>query len=152
MRLVRQCRTPLVIGSLFASPLTPVGASGQEPAGDSVVYLLSPASRFDVKTGKAGLFGFAGHAHVIRARALSGRVVYYPGAPASSHVEITAPADSLEVLTPPDTEEIRKVTAAMRTEVLLVDQFPEMTFVSRGLVASDSGFRIDLEVTMHGAA
>src|SRR5437016_7343499 len=100
MRLVRQCRTPLVVGSLFASPLTPAGASGQEPAGDSVVYLLAPASRFDVKTGKAGLFGFAGHAHVIRARALSGRVVYYPGAPASSHVEIMAPADSLEVITP----------------------------------------------------
>src|SRR3989442_9295011 len=40
----------------------------------------------------------------------------------------------------------------MRTEVLQVDRFPEMTFVSRSLVASDSGFRIDLEVTMHGAA
>src|SRR5439155_18600223 len=98
MRLVRQCRTPLVIGSLFASPLTPVGASGQEPADDSVVYILSPASRFDVKTGKAGPFGFAGHAHVIRARALSGRLVYYPGAPASSHVEMMAPVDSLGVI------------------------------------------------------
>ncbi len=130
----------------------PVPAQAEGGAGDSVVYIVSPASRFDVKTGKAGLFGFLGHDHVIHARAFSGRVVYYPGTPASSHVEITVPAESLEVLTPPDTEEIRKVTAAMRTEVLQVDRFPEMTFVSRSLVPIDSGFRIELEVTMHGAA
>src|SRR3989454_5962857 len=40
----------------------------------------------------------------------------------------------------------------MRTEVLQVDRFPEMTFVSRSLVPIDSGFRIELEVTMHGVA
>jgi len=116
------------------------------------VYVVSPASRFEVKTGKAGLFGFLGHDHVIRARAFSGRVVYYPGTPASSHVEITVRAESLEVLTPPDTEEIRKVTAAMRTEVLHVDRFPEMTFASLSAVPIDSGFHIELEITMHGAA
>jgi len=130
----------------------PVAAQAEGGAGDSVVYVVSPASRLEVKTGKAGLFGFLGHDHVIRARAFSGRAVYYPGTPAASHVEITVPAESLEVLTPPDTEEIRKVTAAMRTEVLQVDRFPQMTFVSRSLVPSDSGFRIELEVTMHGAA
>jgi len=116
------------------------------------VYVISAASRFDVKTGKAGLFGFLGHDHVIHARAFSGRVVYYPGTPASSHVAITVPAESLDVLTPPDTEEIRKVTAAMRTEVLQVDRFPEMTFASRSVAPTDSGFHIELEVTMHGAA
>ena len=117
---------------LLALPL-PVAAQAEGGAGDSVVYVVSPASRFDVKTGKAGLFGFLGHDHVIHARAFSGRVVYYPGTPASSHVAITVPAESLEVLTPPDTEEIRKVTAAMRTEVLQLDRFPEMTFMSRSL-------------------
>ena len=116
------------------------------------MYVISTASRFDVKTGKAGLFGFLGHDHVIHARAFSGRVVYYPGTPASSHVLITFPVESLEVLTPPDTEEIRKVTAAMRTEVLQVDRFPEMTFVSRSVAPTDSGFHVELEVTMHGAA
>jgi polyisoprenoid-binding protein YceI len=116
------------------------------------VYVISAASRFDVKTGKAGLFGFLGHDHVIHARAFSGRVVYYPSTPASSHVAITVPVDSLEVLTPPDTEEIRKVTAAMRTEVLEVDRFPEMTFASLSVVPIDSAFQIELEITMHGAA
>ena len=49
--------------SLFSAPT--LAQSGQP---DSVVYVLSTASRFEVKTGKAGLLGFAGHAHVVRAR------------------------------------------------------------------------------------
>ena len=95
-------------------------AGHRAPAGfegvDSVEYRLAPSSRLEVKTGKAGLFGFAGHTHVIRARAFSGNVVYYPHAAARSHLQITIQTDSLEVLTPPDTAEIRKVTEAMRTE------------------------------------
>jgi len=150
MRLLRHHCTPLVIGSLLAHPVAAAGAAGQAPTGDSVVYLLSPASRFDVKTGKAGLFGFAGHTHVIRARALSGRVVYFPGAPDSSRVEIMVPADSLEVLTPPDTEEIRKVTEAMRTEVLHVDQYPEIAFRSKTVTPTDSGFHMQAELTLAG--
>ena len=43
---------------------------------DSLVYHVDPSSRLVVKTGKAGLFGFAGHTHVIRARAVSGELVY----------------------------------------------------------------------------
>src|SRR5439155_13018759 len=150
MRLLRHHCTPLVIGSLLAHPVAAAGAAGQAPTGDSVVYLLSPASRFDVKTGKAGLFGFAGHTHVIRARALSGRVVYFPGAPDSSRVEIMVPADSLEVLTPPDTEEIRKVTEAMRTEVLHVDQYPEISFVSDSVTPMEEGggFRVHGNLTL----
>src|SRR3712207_1311769 len=86
-----------------------------QSAPDSSVYHIHPASRLVVKTGKAGLFGFAGHNHVIRAREVSGVLVYHPGRPASSlHLEV--PTERLEVLTPPDTAEIRKVTEAMRTD------------------------------------
>ncbi len=99
-------------------------ASAQGPAADPVVYRLVPISRFEVRTGKAGLFGFAGHGHVVRARAFTGSVQYYPGNPSSSRLEIAIPPDSLEVLTPPDTAEIRKVTETMRTQVLHVDQYP----------------------------
>src|ERR1700694_446785 len=63
---------------------------------DSVVYRLAPGSRLLVKTGKAGLFGFAGHSHVIWARRFTGRVVYYPNSPPSSHLDIAVPPDSLE--------------------------------------------------------
>jgi len=106
-------------------------ALSQAAPRDSVVYILSPASELQVSTGKAGLLGFAGHEHTIRARAFSGRIVYHPDSVAASRIEITVWADSLEVLTPPDTEEIRKVTAAMRTQVLDVANFPEIRLVSR---------------------
>lgn len=128
-----------------------LASAGQAP--DSVVYELSPASRFEVKTGKAGLLGFAGHDHLIRARAFSGLIVYYPGAPSDSHVEIVVLADSLEVLTPADTQEIRKVTEAMRTEVLHVDQHPEITFFSTALAPIDhlaDAFRVRGVLTLAG--
>ena len=117
---------------------------------DSVIYHLAPASRLEVKTGKAGLFGFAGHSHVIRAGAFSGRVAYYPKAPASSHLEITILTDSLEVLTPPDTAEIRKVTEAMRTEVLQVDRFHEITLATRSVTPTPDGFHLVGELTLVG--
>ena len=135
---------------LAALATIPVPCRGQAAAGDSVVYRLSPASRLDVQTGKAGLFGFAGHEHLIRARGFSGRVVYFPGAPAMSRIEITVRADSLEVLTPPDTEEIRRVTEAMRTDILKVDQYPEITLASKSITPSGGEYRIDAELTIVG--
>jgi len=116
---------------------------------DSVVYRVDPSSRLVVKTGKAGLFGFAGHTHVIRARRVLGTLIYHPGAPASS-LRIVVPTDSLEVLTPPDTAEIRKVTEAMRAEVLHVSKYPEMTFAADSVAARDGKVELRLAVTMHG--
>lgn len=133
-----------------ATSIVAVGVRAQEPHPDSVVYVLSPASRFEVKTGKAGLFGFAGHSHVVRARAFSGRVVYYPGAPANSRVEVSIPTDSLEVLTPPDTSEIRKVTETMRAEVLHIDQYPQITFSSTSVAPTGEGFHVEGVLTVAG--
>jgi polyisoprenoid-binding protein YceI len=125
-------------------------ACAQGGAPDSLVFVLSAASRFEVKTGKAGLFGFAGHTHVVRARGFTGRVVYYPNAPAESRVEIVVPADSLDVLEPPDTAELRKVTRAMRTEVLHVDAYPMINFVSTGVTPTADGFRVQGRLTLAG--
>jgi polyisoprenoid-binding protein YceI len=118
--------------------------------GDSVVYHLSPASTFEVATGKSGLFGFAGHEHTIRARAFSGRIVYRPESIAASHIEITVPTDSLEVLTPPDTEEIRKVTASMRTEVLDVANHPEIRLVSQRIEGTPRRITVTAALTIKG--
>jgi len=117
---------------------------------DSIVYHVDPSSRLVVKTGKSGLFGFAGHTHVIRARGVAGELVYRPGTPTSS-LRLKVPTDSLEVLTPPDTAEIRKVTQAMRTEVLHVDKYPEMTFAAESLSARSGKMEMRLAVTMEGA-
>ncbi len=126
----------------------PGGPGGVAP--DSVVYRLTPGSHLLVKTGKGGLFGFAGHSHQIQARAFEGRVAYYPGAPSRSHLEITVPTDSLEVLTPPDTAEIRQVTAVMREEVLRTDEYREITLVSRQVTPTEDGFHIVGALTLVG--
>jgi polyisoprenoid-binding protein YceI len=117
---------------------------------DSVVYHLAPASRFEVTTGKSGLFGFAGHEHTIRARAFSGRIVYRPESIAASHIEITVLTDSLEVLTPPDTEEIRKVTASMRTEVLDVADYPQIRLVSQRIEGTPRRITVTAALTIKG--
>lgn len=157
MAMLRQSRgdhrvtTPALMFALFLGELLPgiAGETRAQAPPDSVVYQLDPSSRLVVKTGKAGLFGFAGHNHVIRARAVSGRLVYRPGTPTSS-LRLTLPTDSLEVLTPPDTAEIRKVTEAMRTEVLHVDRYPQMTFAADSIDARSGNVELQLAVTMEG--
>jgi polyisoprenoid-binding protein YceI len=116
---------------------------------DSVVYHVDASSRLVVKTGKAGLFGFAGHTHLIRARGVSGELVFTQGA-RGSFFRLKIPTDSLEVLTPPDTAEIRKVTRAMRTEVLHVDHYPEMVFAADSLNARSGTMAFPLALTMEG--
>ena len=133
----------LPLPSRFVPEIPTYGAS------DSVVYHIHPGSRLVVKTGKAGLFGFAGHTHVIRARTMSGRLVYRPGT-ATSYLRLRVPTDSLEVLTPPDTAEIRKVTEAMRTEVLHVDRHPEMIFAADSVRAEGGKVDLQLAITMEG--
>ena len=127
------------IAAISAIGWLAVPAAALTGQSDSAVYTVSPASRFEVKTGKAGLFGFAGHSHLVRARFCSGRVVYYQSRPGDSHVEIVVPTESLEVLTPPDTAEIRKVTATMRDEVLHVDRYPVIRFVSTTVATGTEG-------------
>src|SRR5262249_38915355 len=88
--------------------------------------------------------------HVIQARGFQGAVVYYPRNPASSRLDITVITDSLEVLTPPDTAEIRKVTETMRTKVLRTAEYPEIRLVSREVTPTPDGFRILAAMTMVG--
>lgn len=117
---------------------------------DSVVYRVASDSRFEVTTSKAGLFGFAGHTHTVRARAFIGSVVYYPSDPAASHLEMIIPTDSLEVLTPPDTAEIRQVTETMRTQVLRVTEYPEIRFVAANGSPTKNGMKLQGELTLVG--
>jgi polyisoprenoid-binding protein YceI len=143
---------PILSCALLFVPLLPGFVRGPrdlQQAPDSVVYHLDPSSRLVVKTGKSGLFSFVGHAHVIRARAVTGELVYHPRKP-TSYLRIRVPTDSLEVLTPPDTVEIRKVTQAMRTEVLHVDRYPEMTFAADSLSARSGKVEMLLALTMEG--
>src|SRR5689334_14333285 len=122
----------------------------QAPSRDSVVYDLVPAGRFEVLTGKAGLLGFAGHTHVIRATGFSGQMVWYPDQPAASRVSVSVPTERLEVMTPPDTAEIRKVTAAMREDVLDVAHYPAITLVAPVVARAGDTLRIQTALTIKG--
>jgi polyisoprenoid-binding protein YceI len=139
---------PLTLaGVLLGSPpADTIGGSATAP----VVYRLIPASRFEVRTGKSGLFGFAGHSHEIRARAVEGWVVYYADNPLASRLEVRIPAESLQVLTPSDTAEIRKVTERMRSDVLRVSQYPDIRFTAIIAAPTSKGFRLKGELTMVG--
>jgi polyisoprenoid-binding protein YceI len=130
--------------------LIPLPAPAQSPAPDSVIYDLAPSSRLVVRTGKAGLLGFAGHEHLIQAGEFSGRIVYYPHQPNASHVTVSIATERLEVLTPPDTAEIRKVTAAMRADVLDVAQYPEITLTSQSMVGTGDTLRVQAALTIKG--
>jgi len=136
--------------TLVALSVLPRLGAAQVIARDSVVYELAPSSRFVVRTGKAGLFGFAGHEHLIQARQFSGRVVYYPYQPQASHLAVSIATVGLEVLTPPDTAEIRKVTAAMRADVLDVPQYPEITLTSQAVELAGDTLGIQAALTMKG--
>jgi polyisoprenoid-binding protein YceI len=126
--------------------------SGQaQGTGDSVVYHLAPESRFEVLTGKAGLLKFAGHEHRIRARRFTGTVVFFPDEPARSRVDVRVLAESLEVLTPPDTAEIRKVTETMRTKVLMVAEHPEIRLQSTAVRMTPAGVELLVALTLVGA-
>ncbi len=136
--------------TLVALSFVPRLGAAQAIARDSVVYELAPSSRFVVRTGKAGLFGFAGHEHLIQARQFAGRIVYYPQQPQVSYLTVSIATVGLEVLTPPDTEEIRKVTAAMRAEVLNVVQYPEITLTSQAVELAGDTLRMQAALTMKG--
>jgi len=128
---------------------TEAGSTGLGAA-DSVVYTLAPGSRLQVKTGKAGVLGFVGHNHLIESRAVHGAVVYYPREPERSHLEISVDADSLQVLTPKDTAEIRKVGETMRTEVLRTADYPVIRLVSKEVQPKGDEFHLLGAMTLVG--
>jgi len=143
----------LVSGPWLAASLLvalPGSGAAQTAVADSVVYRVDSSSRLEVRTGKAGLFGFAGHNHLIRARAPRGVVVYLPADPPRSRVSVTVAAESLEVVTPPDTAERRKVTEAMRHDVLDTERYPEISLVSRTLTPTADGFHLTAALTLKG--
>ena len=146
--MIRTGSLLLALALLAAATIAPAGA--QSAGGATGTYRLLRESRLEVKTGKAGLLGFAGHEHIIRANAFDGEVRYAPDQPDSTTIRVRILTDSLEVLTPPDTQEIRKVTASMRDEVMHVTQYPEILFVSKSVAPEADGYRVVADLTMHG--
>jgi polyisoprenoid-binding protein YceI len=64
-------------------------------------------------------------------------------------VSIVVAADSLEVLTPPDTAEIRKVTETMHRQVLDADHYPQIRLECRTLAPTE-GFHAVVALALMG--
>jgi polyisoprenoid-binding protein YceI len=125
----------------------PTAAAAQ----DSLIFELSPASRLDVLTGRAGLLGSMGHEHLVRARGFNGRIVYVPRDLGRSSVTITVPTDSLEILTDAGADDRAKMRRAMRERTLQVTRFPEISFVSNAVEQVEEGkLRLRGRLTMTG--
>lgn len=132
----------------LALPLA-MAAAGAAPSDGPVVYDLSPASRFEVRTGKAGLFGVFGHDHVIRADSVSGTIVYDPRYVGNSRVEVTVPVASLHVVREgADEKDGPDVEETMRHAVLHPDRHPRVRFRSRIVTRIAGGVHVvgDLEL------
>lgn len=124
-------------------------------------YLLDPAqSRVEIHVGKAGLFGFAGHAHEVVAGAFRGSATLDPDRPAASTVDLTFDAAALRVTGQGEpADDVPKVQAAMLgPECLDAGRFPTVRFVSTGVAEagparqSEDGrdFTVAGALTLHG--
>lgn len=127
--------------------------AGRAAARPPVAYRIDPAaSRFDVKTGTAGLLGGLAHDHLIRAKDPRGRVVYDPADPGASSVEVEVDATTLlvkdEGIDEDDRKEIEETLKG--EEVLHVEKHPTIRFRSTKVEGTPPRLRVRGELTLHG--
>jgi polyisoprenoid-binding protein YceI len=142
--------TGLLLCALMARPST---AEGRR-------FVLDAArSSVTVRTGKGGLFSFAGHEHVIVASQVRGEIRADAASLASSSVSVTIDAASLNVQAEGEpAEDVPKVQARMTgPELLDVARFPEIAFRSNGVSGKEgAGGSFDLlvsgDLSIHGVS
>jgi polyisoprenoid-binding protein YceI len=115
-------------------------------------------SSLTVRTGRGGLFSFAGHEHVIVASGIRGEILADATSLASSSVSVTVDAASLRVQAEGEpAEDVPKVQARMAgPELLDVTRFPEIVFRSTGVSGKSAGagsfdLLVSGDVSLHGA-
>lgn len=139
--------TPLAISGNLEPDIT--RHSTLESVTTAGEYRIAPDSRFDVITGKAGLFGAFGHAHRIRATEFEGKIVHDPENAFASSIEIVLQTAGLVVVPEgADEKDAPKVERAMRESVLPPDQYPTITFGSRIVTALDDGVQVVGDLTI----
>ncbi len=147
----------IVSGLLFLAAA--LLAAPAAPQADAVrIFVADPAtSRVRIKLGRAGLFGFLGHDHLIEAPIAEGRIEMGPDAVRSSRVAFRFRAAALAVV--PGTEpagDIPDVEARMRgPEILDADRYPDIAFDStevqgRGGAAGELDLRVRGWLTLRG--
>jgi polyisoprenoid-binding protein YceI len=126
-------------------------------AGPTVLAIDAANSRVTIQVGKAGLFGFAGHAHEVAAGDIRGQVMFDPADLSRASVSLEFGAAALRVTgkdePPADVAEVQRVMLSDR--VLDVKRFPTMSFRSRRVsaaarVATAADLLIEGDLTLHG--
>lgn len=115
------------------------------------VYDIGPSSQFEVRTGKAGLLGAFGHAHIIRAATVTGTIVWDPQRVPASSVEVVVPVADLHVVREgADEDDWADVEEAMWDRVLHPDLHPTVEFRSRIVTRTGRGAHIVGDLTLEG--
>ena len=121
------CLSVSVASWLFAH------ASGQAGGGPMALVIDGANSRVLIQVGKAGLFGFAGHAHEVAAPEVRGRVTFDLADLAHASVSLEFAAAALRVTgrnePPADVAAVQEVMLGER--VLNAKRFPTIVFSSR---------------------
>jgi polyisoprenoid-binding protein YceI len=126
-------------------------------SGPTVLTVDTANSHVLIQVGKAGVFGFAGHAHEVTAADVRGEVTYDPADLARASVSLEFGAAALRVTgkdePPGDVGEVQRVMLSDR--VLDVTRFPSISFRSRrvsvaGRTATAADLLIEGDITLHG--
>lgn len=151
-------RESRLLGLTLCAVLSPFRVAAAPPDG-SAVYVVDPArSTVSIRVGRAGLFKFAGHEHLVLARAFRGAIQAEPVDLGRSSVRLTFDAGALAVSTRDEPAgDAPKVQARMLgPDVLDVARFPEVAFRSTAVEGRPAGaggyhLRVTGELGIHGA-
>jgi polyisoprenoid-binding protein YceI len=121
------------------------------------LYQLNPAqSRFMVHAYSTGPLWFLGHNHHVAIREFSGQIQATQGTLTPASLEMNVRANSLAETGANFTAEQRRIIdGAMREQVLEIEKFPEMSFRTTSVTATQTGqnefdARLTGDFTLHG--
>jgi polyisoprenoid-binding protein YceI len=123
-----------------------------------VVYEIHPVlSRFTLKVHATGVLSAFGHSPTIAARDFRGQVTVPDDASGAASMEMTVKAASLSVAGDVKESDRREIEQTMNKDVLDVDKYPEITFVStevNGAAPGAGSFRTAVSgtLTLHGVS
>jgi polyisoprenoid-binding protein YceI len=136
---------------LIAQAPVPTGS------GPTVLTVDAANSQVLIQVGKAGMFGFAGHAHEVAATDVHGRVMVDPADLARASVSLEFSTAALRVTgkdePPADVGEVQRIM--LSEQVLDVKRFPTIVFRSRRVTvtartAGTADVVIEGDLTLHG--
>jgi polyisoprenoid-binding protein YceI len=132
--------------------LLPLATTAQEKTSNGPC-VIPDQGHFRINVGSAGLFSAFGHDHSIEAQKISGCARLDPKEITRSSIKLDFATNGIRVLDPKESAKDRaEVQKTMETEVLLVSQFPQVTFESTSVerAGESNRFRVHGNLTIRG--